>query len=65
MQSSNLGLLAKLEGSSFVWGSPNVPLAPTGVFGMSLRCTWVEGRWGIGEERGACPSELMDVALGG
>lgn len=35
MQSSNLGLLARLEGSSSVGDSPNVPPASMEVFGMS------------------------------
>lgn len=36
MLSSNLGLLARLEGSSSIGGSPNVPPTPMEVFGMSL-----------------------------
>lgn len=52
MQSSNLGLSVRLEGSSSVGGSPDVPPAPVGVFGMSLGCTWVEGRQGDLVRRG-------------
>lgn len=36
MQSSNLCLPARLEGSSSAGGSPNVPPVPMRVFGMSL-----------------------------
>lgn len=44
MQSSNLGLPARMEGGA------NVPPAPMEVFGMSLGCTWLEARQGRGEQ---------------